>query len=224
MDTNQIKVLIADDEVLARLKIREMLENDSDIQIVAESGIGADAVEEIRKHHPDLLFLEVQMPAMEGLSVLQALEEDELPMVILITPYDPYGLKNLALHGVDYVWKPFEYDRFESTMEEIKSKFRQKKNGELTAGIRSLLNEMRSRIRYLDRLIVKSGDRVTFIKTESIDWIESEGDYVRLHVGKQSHLLRQSISNLAYQLNPEKFLRIRRSIIVNVDRITELQT
>jgi two-component system LytT family response regulator len=224
MDTKPIRVLIADNDVLARLKIREMLENDSDIQIVAESGIGADAVEEIRKHHPDLLFLDVLIPSMEGLNVLQALEEEELPAVILVTPFDPYGLKTLALHGLDYICKPLEYDRFENTMELVKSRIRQKKNGELTYGIRNLLQEMRSRIRYLDRLVVKNGDRVAFIKTETIDWIEADGDYVKLHVGNQTHLLRESIRNLAYQLNPEKFLRIRRSIIVNVDRITELQT
>jgi len=224
MDKDRIKVLIVDDEVLARLKIRELLEQDPEIEIVAESGTGRDAVGEIRKHHPDLLFLDVQMPGTDGFAVLHALEEDELPLVILVTAYDQYALKAFEVHALDYLLKPFDYERFEKTVERAKIQIRQKENGDLTRGVRQLLQETRSKTRYLDRLVVKTGGRVMFIRAEEIDWIEAEGNYVRLHIGKESNLLRESISSLANKLNPHKFLRIHRSTVVNVDRIKELQT
>ena len=224
MDKDRIKVLIVDDEVLARLKIRELLEQDPEIEIVAESGTGRDAVGEIRKHHPDLLFLDVQMPGTDGFAVLHALEEDELPLVILVTAYDQYALKAFEVHALDYLLKPFDYERFEKTVERAKIQIRQKENGDLTRGVRQLLQETRSKTRYLDRLVVKTGGRVMFIRAEEIDWIEAEGNYVRLHIGKEVHLLRESISSLANKLNPHKFLRIHRSTVVNVDRIKELQT
>jgi len=224
MNQERIQALIVDDEMLARVKIRGMLEMDPEVEIIGESSSGGDAVDVIKKHHPDLLFLDIQMPGTDGFAVLEALDEEELPVVILVTAYDHYALKAFEVHALDYLLKPFDIDRFERTVAHAKSQVRQKHSRELSQGIRELLTEMRSKTRYLDRVVVKAEGRVTFVRANDIDWVEAEGNYVRLHVGKETHLFRESITSIASKLNPQKFLRIHRSSIVNLDRIKELRS
>ena len=223
MEENRIKVLIVDDEPLARRKIREILLEDPEIEVIGECGSGKEAVAEIRKKNPDLLFLDVQMPGMDGFGVVKELGT-QLPLIIFVTAYDQYALHALEVSALDYLLKPFDSERFEKTVRRAKTTIRQERNGDLTHGVQVLLQELQKKSGFLERLVIKTGPRVFFVKTDEIDWYEAEGNYVRLHMGKESHLLREAISNLETQLDPKKFLRIHRSTIVNVDRIKELQS
>lgn len=229
----KIKVLIVDDEPLARDKIRGMLKGKEDIEIVGEAGNGKEAVTAIRKHEPDLLFLDVQMPEMDGFGVLQTLGPNLLPMVVFVTAYDRYALQAFEVYALDYLLKPFDRERFEKALARARTQLDQEKRKDLTQGLQALMDEL-SRIRqgtpaarpgpkYLERLAIKASGRIFFLRTQEIDHIESEGNYVRVHAAKESHLIREAMSVLETQLDPKKFLRIHRCTIVNVDRIQELQ-
>jgi two-component system LytT family response regulator len=229
----KIKVLIVDDEPLARDKIRGMLKGKEDMEIVGEAGNGKEAVSAIRKHEPDLLFLDVQMPEMDGFGVLQTIGPSLLPMVVFVTAYDRYALQAFEVYALDYLLKPFDRERFEKALARARTQLDQEKRKDLTQGLQALMDEL-SRIRqgapaakpgpkYLERLAIKASGRIFFLRTQEIDYIESEGNYVRVHAGKESHLIREAMSVLETQLDPKKFLRIHRCTIVNVDRIQELQ-
>jgi two-component system, LytTR family, response regulator len=229
----KIKVLIVDDEPLARDKIRGMLKGKEDIEIVGEAGNGKEAVAAIRKHEPDLLFLDVQMPEMDGFGVLQTIGPNLLPMVVFVTAYDRYALQAFEVYALDYLLKPFDRERFDKALARARSQLDQEKRQDLTQGLQALMDEL-TRIRqgapsakpgpkYLERLAIKASGRIFFLRTQEIDHIESEGNYVRVHAGKESHLIREAMSVLETQLDPKKFLRIHRCTIVNVDRIQELQ-
>jgi two-component system, LytTR family, response regulator len=230
---NKIKVLIVDDEPLARDKIRGMLKGKDDIEIVGEAGNGKEAVAAIQKHEPDLLFLDVQMPEMDGFGVLQTIGPSRLPMVVFVTAYDRYALQAFEVFALDYLLKPFDRERFEKALERARTQLDQEKRKDLTQGLQSLMEEL-SRVRqgasaaapgpkHLERLAIKASGRIFFLRAQDIDYIESEGNYVRVHAGKESHLIREAMSVLETQLDPKKFLRIHRCTIVNVDRIQELQ-
>ncbi len=219
----RIKVIIVDDEPLAREKIRDMLKDDSSIEVVAECASGSKAVTAIEKLTPDLLFLDIQMPQMDGFDVLKAIPQEKLPHVIFVTAHDQYALKAFEVYALDYLLKPFDRERFGTALKRAKSQVRRDQNNQVNAGILALLDELQESNRYVDRLVIKNTGRIHFLKTVDIDWVEAEGNYVRIHVGKESHLLREPISSLETQLNAKKFLRVHRSTIVNLDRIHELQ-
>ena len=216
-----IRTLIVDDEPLARRKIREFLKGDPEINVVGECGNGLEAVAALRACGPDLVFLDVQMPDMDGFAVLDALRRERLPFVIFVTAYDKYAVRAFEVRALDYLLKPFHRERFGRATERAKTQIRAQA-GELTSQIRELLEELRGQPKYLDRVIIKSGGAVFFLKTKEIDWISAEENYVRLHCGKTSYLLRERISNLEQQLDPARFRRIHRSTIVNIDRIQKL--
>ena len=216
-----IRTLIVDDEPLARRKIREFLKEDREIEIVGECGAGPQAVAVVRSATPDLLFLDVQMPGMDGFAVLEELRGDRLPFVIFVTAYDKYAVKAFEVRALDYLLKPFHRERFARATERAKAQIRGRQ-ADLTTQIRDLIQELRPQTRYLDRVIVKTGGTVFFLKTDEIDWISAEENYVRLHSGKASYLLREKISGLEAQLDPARFRRIHRSTIVNIDRIQRL--
>lgn len=219
-----IRVLIVDDEPLAREMLREMLEADQDVEIVGERSNGREAVEAIRVHSPDLLFLDVQMPEVGGFEVLEALGTGPMPHVIFVTAYDQYAVRAFEVHALDYLLKPFDRERFDLSWQRAKSQIVREKDGGTDQRILALLEELKAgSSRYLERLVIKSGGRIYFLETNEIDWIEAEGNYVSVHSGKKSHLLRETISSLESQLDPRKFLRIHRSSIVRIDRIKELQ-
>ena len=221
-----IRTLIVDDEPLSRRKIREFLKGDEDIEVVGECGNGEQAVEAVRNVAPDLLFLDVQMPGMDGFAVLDELRDDErLPFVIFVTAYDKYAVKAFEVRALDYLLKPFHRERFAHATERVKSQMRA--NGgtasdALNLQIRELIEELRPQARHLDRVIIRTAGTVMFLKTDEIDWISAEENYVRLHCGKASYMLREKISSLETQLDPGRFRRIHRSTIVNVDRIQKL--
>ena len=222
-ESRSMRVLIVDDEPLARRRIKRMLAGDEEVEIIGDCATGREAVQMIRDREPDLVFLDIQMPEMDGFSVLESVAPERLPFVIFVTAYDQYALRAFEFYALDYLLKPFDRRRFEKAMQRARERILKEKGDELNQRTIALLEEIKARSHHLGRLVIKAGGRVFFIKTEEIDWIEAEGKYVRLHVGRESHLLREAIGSLEAQLDPEKFMRIHRSTIVNIDRIRELQ-
>ena len=223
-EANHIRAIIVDDEPLGRTVIREMLRGDAEIEVSGECANGHEAVELISRVRPELLFLDVQMPEVDGFEVLRAAMQtmNELPLVIFVTAYDQYAVRAFDVHAVDYLLKPFDRERFGKAVQRAKAQLQQAHNNSVNERILALLEEQRARTRYLERLVVKAHGRVFFLKTSEVDWIEAEGNYVCLHVRKESFLLRETLSSLEAQLDPQKFARIHRSQIVNVERIREL--
>ena len=218
-----IRVLVVDDEPLAREKICGMAADDPDIRVVAECSNGAEAIEAVQTMRPDLILLDVQMPEVGGFAVLEALKDEGLPPVIFITAYDHYAVRAFEFHALDYLLKPFDRERFQTAIERAKRQIRRDSGARMDARILALLEEMRETPRYSERLVVKTGGRVFFLNTDEIDWVEAEGNYVSIHTGKKSYLLRETITSLESQLDPKEFVRIHRSAIVRLDRIKELQ-
>ena len=222
-ESRSMRVLIVDDEPLARRRIKRMLATDAHVEIVGDCATGREAVAVIRDREIDLVFLDIQMPEMDGFSLLESIAPERLPLVIFVTAYDQYALRAFEFYALDYLLKPFDRRRFEKAMQRARELILKEKGDQLKERTIALLEEIKARSHHLGRLVIKAGGRVFFIKTEEIDWIEAEGKYVRLHVGRESHLLREAIGSLESQLDPERFLRIHRSTIVNIDRIRELQ-
>jgi len=222
-ETARLKLLIVDDEPLARERIREMLRADPQIEVIGDCSNGDDAIEAVKASRPDLLLLDIQMPGTDGFGVLEALEPGEIPCVIFITAYDQYAVKAFEVYALDYLLKPFDRERFSKAIERAKQHILKERSENLNDRVLAVLNEIRNKPEYLERLVIRTNGHIFFIKTEEIDWLEAEGNYVRLHSGKESYLLRDAISSLENQLDPKKFLRIHRSAIVNINRIQELQ-
>ncbi|HEV2129508.1 MAG TPA: LytTR family DNA-binding domain-containing protein [Longimicrobiaceae bacterium] len=220
----KVRTLIVDDEPLARERIRSLLEEESDIEVVQECGDGKEAAEAILRERPDLVFLDVQMPEMTGFEVIEAVGPEQMPTVIFVTAYDEFALRAFEVHALDYILKPFDQERFERALQKARGTIHRQKNGDISERLRSLLEELRPRPRHLDRLVVRSGARITFLRTDEVEWIDAEGNYVRLHVGKKSYLLRETMSGIEAKLDPERFIRIHRSTIVNIECIKSLET
>jgi two-component system, LytTR family, response regulator len=223
MNPPRIKVLIADDELLARKFIRRMLKQDPDVEIVAECNNGAEAVALIRKEKPDLVFLDVQMPEMNGFAVLDAVKLDHLPEIIFTTAYESYAIRAFELHALDYLLKPFDQVRFKAALKYAKERFHSHHDNEKQTQIGTLLESIRAQQQYLDRVIIRTDGRITFLQTREIDWLEADDKYVHLHTGKGTRMVRQALSAMEEQLDPKKFVRVHRSAMVNTDRIKELQ-
>jgi two-component system, LytTR family, response regulator len=216
-----IRTLIVDDEPLARQRLRGLLEKDDEIEIVGECGNGQEALGAIRQIRPDLAFLDVQMPLLDGFGVLRELKDAELPVVIFITAHDQYAVKAFEVRAFDYLLKPFDRARFATALHRAKVQLRKESSADVKQHLRELLQSVGNAA--AGRLVVKSGGRVRFVRIDEIDWIEAAANYVKLHVGSESHLLRDSLGNLERKLDPQHFVRIHRSTIVNIDRIRELQ-
>jgi two-component system, LytTR family, response regulator len=221
--TALIRVLIVDDEPLARGVLREMLQSDPAVAIVGECANGKEAIQAIQETDPDLLFLDIQMPEMGGFEVLDALDKEQAPHLVFVTAYDQYAVRAFEVHALDYILKPFDRERFEASWQRAKAEVLRERNGQVEQKILSLLEDLKAGNKYLERLVIKSSGRIYFLETNEIDWIQAEGNYVSVHIGKKAHLLRETISSLESQLDPKKFLRIHRSAIVRIDRIKELQ-
>ena len=206
-----VHALVVDDEALARRNLTVLLRRDPDIGSVAECESGLEAVEQIRKSKPDLVFLDVQMPECGGFDVLELLGSDLPPTIIFVTAYDEYALRAFEAGALDYLLKPFDDARFGRALNRAKEK---------------LAHYLPPQPRAAERLVVRSQGQVLFLSVEDIDWIEAAGYYACLHVGSDTHILRRSLSELEQDLGDEKFIRIHRSIVVNVERIRalELQT
>ena len=218
-----IRALIVDDEPLARERLESMLAAESDIEIVGQSCNGIEAVAAIQATTPDLVFLDVQMPELDGFGVLAALEGERQPAVIFVTAHDRFALKAFEVHAIDYLLKPFDRERFRKALDRARQQLKQREGGEIEQKVSALLAGLKNEPRSLDRIPVKSSGRVVLVKTSDIDWIEAADNYVNLHTGKEAHLHRETMTALEGRLPASKFLRISRSTMVNVDRIKELQ-
>jgi two-component system LytT family response regulator len=238
-----VRVLIVDDEALARQRVRRLLQVEPDVEIVGEAETGSEAVQMIRDLKPDLVCLDVQMPELDGFGVLQELEGEIVPMVLFITAYDEHAQKAFDVHAVDYVLKPVDADRFRAAFERARTQRAHaaaaERLGELLATVRRLADggtgdgkgdgaganggNGGGNGRYASRILVKQDGRMFFVKTTEIDWIEADRNYVRLHVGKVAHTIRERISHLEETLDPRLFARIHRSTIVNLNRVREMQ-
>jgi two-component system, LytTR family, response regulator len=221
----KIRTVIADDEAPARARIRQLLKEEPDFEIVAECANGRQTVELIERTKPDLLFLDVQMPRLTGLDVCAAAKAAgrRAPLVVFVTAYDEYALKAFELHAIDYLLKPFDRPRFKETLGHAREQLRRAKEPGADSRLAALLEDLRSGKGRADRLVFKQNGRVIFIRAETIDWIEADGNYVRLHAGGDSHYFRETLASLEAQLTADKFMRISRSSIVNLDRVKELQ-
>jgi two-component system LytT family response regulator len=218
----KIRALIVDDEPLARERIRTLLEGEPEIELIGECADGLRAVTSIRTEKPDLVFLDVQMPELGGFEVIEALKDERLPAVIFVTAHDKYALRAFDVHALDYLLKPFDRERFHKAVARARDALERERRGEIDKRLLELLKDVRPESKALERLVIKSAGRVFFLKTDEIDWIEAAANYVRLHVGRDSHLLRETMNALEARLDSEKFLRIHRSTIVNIERIKEL--
>ena len=232
-----IRVLVVDDEPPARKRIATLLQKADGFESIGEATNGKEALARIEADEPDLVLLDVQMPEMSGLDVLEALDPDALPAVVFVTAYDQHALRAFELHAVDYLLKPFDDERFETALRRAKARI---ERGQLVGLSRQLLSLLRASqaappdqpLAHLadtappstDRLAIRSGDRIAIVRVEEIDWIEGAGVYAKLHVGEKTHLLRETLTNLSEQLDPERFVRIHRSTIVNRERVRELRS
>ena len=220
---NKIRTLVVDDEPMARERVLSLLQQESDVEVVGECADGAQAINAIQQHAPDLVFLDVQMPGVDGFGVIQAISAERMPTVIFVTAYDEYALRAFEVHALDYLLKPFGRDRFQETLKHVRSSLERRRAGDLGRRLLALVNDIKPEAPKVDRLVVKSGGRVFFLRTEDIDWIEAAGNYVRLHLGEESHLFRETMNRMESRLDSRRFVRIHRSRIVNTERIKELQ-
>src|SRR5215813_3820904 len=218
-----IRTVVVDDESLARERLCDMLAADPQIQIIAECANGQEAIEAIQLHSPDLVFLDVEMPGIDGFGVLEALPRESIPTTIFITAYDQYAVRAFEVYALDYLLKPFDRERFDKAVSRAKDQIARERSDALGERILRAIEDIKARPVHLERLVIKLSGHVFFMKTEEIDWLEAEGNYVRLHSGKDSYLLRDTIGALESKLDPKRFIRVHRSAIVNVDRISELQ-
>lgn len=224
MIDKKIKALIIDDEPLARKYIRRMLQDSPDVEIIGECGNGITAVTDILEKKPDLVFLDIQMPEMDGFTVLEIIGEKRIPQIVFTTAFEQYAIRAFEIHALDYLLKPFDQPRFEKAMNQVRERFGDREQREDNRRqVSALLENVKQKAEFLDRIMIKADGRITFLKTAEIDWIEADGKYIHLHTGKKSRLVRQTLSGMEAQLDPKKFVRIHRSAIVNIERIKELQ-
>jgi two-component system, LytTR family, response regulator len=219
-----IRAAIVDDEPLARRRIRNLLIEERDVEVIAEFANGKEAIDSLEKSPPDLLFLDIRMPEIDGFDVLQAIGPGHVPAVIFVTAYDQFALRAFEAHALDYLLKPFDDERFEAALQRARERIRLQQGCDLDRRLHALLGTVRRDQEYLRRLVVPTGHRSVFIRTEQIDWIEAERNYIRLHVGGRAHLLRENLSRIEASLDPAKFCRIHRSTIVNIDRIQAVES
>ena len=230
-------VLVADDEAIARRRMSRLLRERDDVSVVAECSGGEEAVEKIRELRPALVLLDVQMPDLDGFGVLRALQGERLPVVVFVTAYDQYAIRAFEVAAVDYVLKPYETDRFHESIDRALGQVSKRDDTEeerLRRLLREVLREHSGMpttesatgagdANGFQRIMVKQQGRSQFLRAEDVDWIESDGNYLRLHVSGKSHLVRGTISNWAERLDQRRFVRIHRRFIVNMNRIQEIQ-
>ena len=216
-----MRTLIVDDEPLARERLRTLLRDEPGIDLIGECADGKEAVSAIQEKNPELLFLDVQMPEMDGFAVLEAVGPERVPAVVFVTAYDRYALRAFDVHALDYLLKPFDRERFQKTLERARAQVGER--GKLGDRLLALLKDIKEEPKHPVRFVIKSAGRVFFLRADEINWVEAAGNYVQLHVGSATHLMRETMGGLEARLDPEKFVRIHRSAIVKVDRLKEMQ-
>jgi two-component system LytT family response regulator len=219
----RIRALVVDDEPLARRTIQRFLSKSTGVDVVGECSDGGSAVRAIQETKPDLVFLDVQMPEMDGFQVISKVSAKEMPVTIFVTAHDRFALRAFDTNAIDYLLKPFGKERFERALSRAKQRIAGKLDHGEVRRIISSLERLAAERKYPDRLAIPKNGRILFVATKDIDWIEAVGNYVRLHVGNREHEFRETLTELEEKLNPADFLRIHRSTIVNIQRIKEIQ-
>ena len=219
-----IRAVIVDDEPLARRRLAELLAGVQDVELIAQCANGEEAIATLEESRPDLLFLDVQMPEIDGFEVLQAVGVDLVPVVIFVTAYDQFALRAFEARALDYLLKPFDDERFEIALQRARDLIRRPRPTDTERRLLALLQDASQHRGFMQRFVVPSGHRSIFIRTEDVDWIEAERNYIRLHVRGQRHLMRENLSRIEGSLDPSKFCRIHRSTIVNIDRIHAVES
>jgi two-component system LytT family response regulator len=235
MQSQKIQALIVDDEPTARRGVRLLLERDAEIAVLGEAASGPEAVKKILEEKPDLVFLDVQMPEMDGFKVLETVGNKHSPVVIFVTAYDQHALRAFEVNAIDYLLKPYDDERFWASLRRAKSEIQRRQTDTLGAKLNNLLSYLQTNTPTTpvaadgaesavqsDRILLKSGGEIYFLKADEIDWIEAEGDYMKFHAGGRAHLLRETMGHLEQRLDGNRFIRIHRSTIVNIDRVKKL--
>jgi two-component system LytT family response regulator len=217
------EALIVDDEPLARRSIRKHLKAFPEFEVAGECGDGESAVAAIREQEPDLVFLDIQLPEFDGFDVIRSVGREEMPVTIFVTAYDRYALQAFEAHALDYLLKPFSEDRFRDSLLRARRTLEIGKQQAPNHQLSRLLDEIRKKKDYLERIPVPARGRFLFFNVRDLDWVEAEGNYLRLHGSGASHLVRGNMNEMEARLDPEKFMRIHRSTIVNLQRIREVQ-
>jgi two-component system LytT family response regulator len=217
-----IRTLIVDDMTLARQRLKRHLRKEPDITIVGESTNGAEAVAAIESIKPDLVFLDVQMPEMDGFQVVETVGVGNMPAVIFVTAFDQFALRAFEVHAIDYLLKPFDEERLQRTLARARKIIQEPENENLDERMRKFLEDFRSEPKYIKRLAVKNAGRTIYIHVDEIDWISAAGNYLELHIGKKTHLIRERLTALEPRLDAERFVRIHRSTLLNVERVKEV--
>lgn len=215
---SELTALIVDDEAASRSRIRNLLKGASDITIAGEAENGDDALEAIRTLDPSLVFLDVQMPGIDGFEVVRRLDPKTMPMIIFVTAFDRYAVDAFEVRALDYLIKPVRRVRFEQTLERARETLRSRRN-EWRERVLSLAGDRPQRI---NRVVLRTRNRIFWVAAESIDWVEAAGNYAAVHIGPESHLIRETVSVIAERLDPQRFVRVHRTAIVNLDRVREV--
>jgi two-component system LytT family response regulator len=217
------RVLVVDDEPLARERLRTLLREEPGFEMVGEAVDGTSGAESIRALAPDLVFLDVQMPGADGFDVIDAVGADKMPFVVFVTAYDRYALRAFDVHAVDYLLKPFDRERFRQALGHAQAQLDRNGGSDLERRLTAIVQDLKPAKARADRFVVKSGGRIFFVRTGDIDWIEAAGNYVKLHVGNDSYLIRETMNSIEAKLSPDMFVRVHRCHIVNIEQVRELQ-
>src|SRR4051794_2630946 len=218
-----LRIVIADDEPLARQRLLMLLADEQNVEVVAECGDGPAALAAIESLHPDLVFLDVEMPGASGFDLIDTVGPERMPCVIFVTAFDNYALRAFEVRALDYLLKPFDRDRFRAAVTRAREHIAGRSEGALERRLLELVHGLKPAAHLLERFVVKASGRVFFVRASEIEWIEAAGNYVKLHVGAETHLFRETMNAVEEKLDPDLFYRIHRSHIVNIERVRELQ-
>lgn len=215
------RALIIDDEAPARGRLRKMLDREPDVAVIGECSNGPEAITSIRSQNPDVIFLDVQMPEVNGFDVLRALPPEQVPVVIFVTAHEQHAVEAFEVHALDYLLKPFTQARLQQALRRAQQT--RASSVQPAEQLRALLDSLQPPTQHLDRIAVKNGSQTVFVKVRDVDFLESAANYVVVRAQNENHILRETLSNLESRLSPQLFLRISRSVIVNLERVRSLQ-
>ncbi len=218
----KIRTLLVDDQSTGLAVLRDMLRHESDVEIVGMAAGGQEAVESINRLAPDLVFLDVQMPVLDGFEVVNQIKLPQMPIIIFVTGHDDYAVKAFEARALDYLVKPCKLARLRSAMERVRLQMQNHRDGDIQQKLDSLMEDLKANAKYPDRLAVKSNGRIVFLRLTEIDMVEAADNYVKLYAGKETHMLRETLTSLEEKLPPDHFVRISRSTIVNIESVKEL--